>query len=43
MFLYPFGVSLRDTKKFDDFDVSKEVFSKELPDQEITLAETFAP
>lgn len=43
MFLYPFCVSIRDKKKFDDFALSLEVFQQELPDQEITLAETYAP
>ena len=32
MFLYPFGVSLRDQKKFEDFVLAIDVFTKELPD-----------
>ena len=43
MFLYPFGVTFRDFKKFDDFKEALEVFKKELPDQEISLAETYSP
>lgn len=43
MFLYPFGVALRDIKKFKDFILAIEVFQQELPDQEISLAETYAP
>jgi len=43
MFIYPFGVSIRDFKKFNDFQLALEVFKKELPDQEISLAESYAP
>jgi len=43
MFIYPFGVSIRDFKKFSDFQKALEVFKKELPDQEISLAESYAP
>ena len=43
MFLYPFGVTFRDLKKFDDFKQALEVFKTELPDQEISLAETYSP
>ena len=43
MFIYPFGVSIRDFKKFNDFKLALEVFKKELPDQEISLAESYAP
>jgi hypothetical protein len=43
MFLYPFGISLRDKKKFDDFAIAISVFKQELPDQQISLAETYAP
>lgn len=32
MFIYPFGVMLRDVKKFDDFRIAMERFQKELPD-----------
>ena len=32
-----------DFKKFDDFKEALEVFKKELPDQEISLAETYSP
>ena len=43
MFLYPFGVSVRDLKKFKDFELALEVFKNELPDQEISLAESYSP
>lgn len=43
MFIYPFGVMLRDLKKFSDFEIALEVFQQELPDQEISLAETYQP
>jgi hypothetical protein len=32
MFIYPFGVSLRDFKKFDDFEIASKQFLNELPD-----------
>jgi len=43
MFLFPLGVMLRDIKKFDDFRVALKVFRQELPDQEISLAESYSP
>lgn len=43
MFIYPIGVSIRDVKKFQDFRLSIQVFKDELPDQEISLAETYSP
>jgi hypothetical protein len=43
MFIYPIGVSIRDVKKFDDFKIALEVFKEELPDQEISLAESYSP
>lgn len=43
MFVYPIGISLRDRKKFKDFEECLAVFKEELPDQEITLAETYSP
>ena len=43
MFLYPFGVAIRDIKKFLDFNLALETFRDELPDQEISLAETYQP
>lgn len=43
MFVYPIGVSIRDVKKFEDFRVALEVFEEELPDQEISLAESYSP
>ena len=32
MFIYPFGVMLRDVKKFEDFRIAMQRFQKELPD-----------
>lgn len=43
MFVYPFGIVLRDQKKFEDFKLAIEVFREELPDQEISLAESYSP
>jgi hypothetical protein len=43
MFIYPFGVMLRDIKKFGDFKIALQVFRQELPDQEISLAESYSP
>jgi len=43
MFLYPFGVTFRDIKKVSDFQDALKVFKTELPDQEISLAETYSP
>lgn len=43
MFIYPIGVSIRDVKKFEDFKIALEVFKEELPDQEISLAESYSP
>jgi len=43
MIIYPIGVSLRDAKKFKDFEEIVKVFKAELPDQEISLAETYSP
>lgn len=43
MLLYPIGVSVRDVKKFRDFELALQVFSEELPDQEVALAESYSP
>jgi hypothetical protein len=43
MFIYPFGVSLRDAKKFYDFEKMIKCFEEELPEQEVSLAETYSP
>jgi hypothetical protein len=43
MFVYPIGISFRDRKKWEDFEVCLAMFKQELPDQEITLAETYSP
>ena len=39
---YPIGISIRDRKKIMDFVKVKKMFTEELPDQEISLAETFS-
>lgn len=43
MFIYPLGVSVRDVKKFNDFTLALRVFKEELPDQEVSLAESYSP
>ena len=44
MFIYPLGVSIRDVKKFKDFEIALGVFKSELGDQLcISLAETYSP
>lgn len=43
MLLYPFGVAIREQKKFADFRLALDIFERELPDQELSLAETYAP
>ena len=44
MFIYPIGVSIRDVKKFKDFEIALQVFKSELGDQLcISLAETYSP
>jgi hypothetical protein len=42
MILYPFGISIRDRKKFVDFKAAIKVFKEELKGQEIALAETYS-
>lgn len=42
MIIYPFGISIRDRKKFIDFKKAIKVFKDEMPDQEISLAETYS-
>lgn len=39
---YPIGISIRDQKKLVDFIAVKKMFIEELPEQEISLAETFS-
>ena len=41
MFIYPFGISLRDIKKYTDFKEAIKQFKEEIPDQEVSLAEAF--
>ena len=43
MFLFPIGISVRDVKKFKDFELALDVFEAELPNQEISLAESYSP
>ena len=42
MILYPLGISIRDSKKFTDFQKAIKVFKEEMQDQEISLAETYS-
>jgi Ca2+/Na+ antiporter len=42
LIVYPIGISIRDRKKVNDFKEVKKMFAEELPDQEISLAETFS-
>ena len=42
MILYPFGISIRDRKKFVDFQTTLKVFREERKDQDISLAETYS-
>ena len=41
MFLYPFGISFRDIKKYTDFKEAIKEFKIQIPDQEVSLAEAF--
>lgn len=41
MFLYPFGISFRDIKKYTDFQEAVKQFREDIPDQEVSLAEAF--
>lgn len=41
MFIYPFGISFRDIKKYSDFRDAVKQFKEEIPDQEVSLAEAF--
>jgi hypothetical protein len=41
MFLYPFGISFRDIKKYSDFAEACKQFKEDIPDQEVSLAEGF--
>lgn len=42
LIIYPLGISIRDRKKISDFVKVKELFAEKLPDQVISLAETFS-
>ena len=42
MVLYPFGIALRDYKKFKDMTMSMAQFKKDISDQKLSLAETFS-
>ena len=42
LIVYPIGISIRDRKKLLDFIEVKKMFEEELPEQEISLAETFS-
>ena len=41
MFIYPFGISFRDIKKYTDFKEAVKQFKDDIPDQEVSLAEAF--
>jgi hypothetical protein len=41
MFIYPFGISFRDIKKYSDFKEAVKQFKEDIPDQEVSLAEAF--
>jgi hypothetical protein len=41
MFIYPFGISFRDIKKYSDFREAVKQFKEDIPDQEVSLAEAF--
>jgi hypothetical protein len=40
--IFPLGIAVRDTKKFNDFRKALELFAEELADQEISLAEAYS-
>lgn len=42
MILYPFGIALRDQKKFVDMKQALATFKVKIPDQTVSLAETFS-
>lgn len=42
MLVYPFGIALRDYKKFVNLKQAKEAFSYQLKEQRLSLAETFS-
>lgn len=42
MVIYPFGIALRDMKKFTDLKSCLDKFSVKLRDQKLSLAETYA-
>ena len=41
MFIYPFGISFRDIKKYTDFKEAVKQIKTDIPDQEVSLAEAF--
>lgn len=42
MVLYPFGIALRDYKKFKDMTMTMNSFKQRIRDQKLSLAETFS-
>ena len=42
MILYPFGIALRDYKKFKDMTSAMKQFKEKISDQRLSLAETFS-
>ena len=42
MVLYPFGIAMRDVKRLSDMDRVLSSFKAKIPDQKVSLAETFS-
>ena len=42
MVLYPFGIAMRDMKRLSDMDLALKSFKAKIPDQKVSLAETFS-
>ena len=42
MLIYPFGIALRDNKKFTDMRMTMSSFKDHIKDQKLSLAETFS-
>jgi len=42
MVVYPFGIALRDTKKFVDLKACLDKFGSKMRDQKLSLAETYS-
>jgi len=42
MIIYPFGIALRDQKKFKDLRMALNQFKETISDQKVSLAETYS-